>query len=57
MKHFIIEVTYTVPMEMIEQTVNEHRAFLQTGFDKGWLLASGPLVPRIGGMIIARRLL
>jgi uncharacterized protein YciI len=54
MKHFIIEITYTGTPEQIAATVNEHRAFLQTGYDKGWLLMSGPQNPKIGGIVIAR---
>ncbi len=54
MKHFIVELTYTVPVEQIGDTVTEHRSHLQIGFDRGWLLATGPKVPRTGGIIIAR---
>lgn len=54
MKHFIVEVTYTKPFEQVEPTLAEHRSFLQIGYDKGWLLCSGPQSPRIGGMIVAR---
>lgn len=54
MKHFIIEMTYTVPADDLADTVAEHRAFLQTGYDCGWLLFSGPQVPRVGGIIVAR---
>lgn len=54
MKHFIIEITYTGTAEEIGATVSDHRAFLQTGYDLGWLLVSGPQVPRTGGMIVAR---
>jgi uncharacterized protein YciI len=48
MKHFVIELTYTVPYEDLEAIRPAHRSFLQTGYDKGWLLMSGPLVPRPG---------
>ena len=54
MKHFIIEITYTAPLEKIDETLPFHREFLQTGYDKGWLLMSGPRNPRIGGIVIAR---
>jgi uncharacterized protein YciI len=54
MKHFIIEVTYTGTPEQIAATVTEHRAYLQKGYDKGWLLFSGPRSPRTGGMVVAR---
>jgi uncharacterized protein YciI len=54
MKHFMVEVTYTGTPEQIAATVTEHRAYLQIGFDKGWLLMSGPRSPRTGGIVIAR---
>ena len=54
MKHFIIDLQYTAPIEIINQVVDQHRQFLQTGYDKGWLLFSGPKEPRTGGVIVAR---
>lgn len=54
MKHFLIEIEYTAPMEIINMIVGEHRQFLQTGYDKGWLLMSGPKSPKTGGLVIAR---
>ncbi len=54
MAHFMLEITYTVPLEQIETKLAEHRTFLQTGYDQGWLLCSGPQNPRIGGIVIAR---
>ncbi len=54
LKHFLIEVIYTVPFEQLAETVGEHRAFLQGGFDRGLLLLSGPKNPRTGGIVIAR---
>lgn len=54
MKHFIIEVTYRIPVEQLGENLAEHRAFLQTGYAKGWLLCSGPQAPRLGGMVVAR---
>jgi uncharacterized protein YciI len=54
MKHFLVEITYTAPIEKIEAILPKHRAFLQTGYDRGWLLMSGPLNPRTGGIVIAR---
>ena len=54
MKHFLIEIQYTAPMEKIAEILPSHRAFLQTGYEKGWLLCSGPMVPKSGGVVIAR---
>lgn len=54
MKHFLVEITYTRPFEEIAPIVPQHRAFLQEGYDRGWLLMSGPMNPRVGGIVIAR---
>lgn len=39
---FVLLVTYTAPLERIDSVLAQHRNFLQTGYDKGFLLASGP---------------
>ncbi len=54
MKHFIVEIVYHAPIEKIEEIKPRHRAFLKTGYEKGVILMSGPQVPRIGGLIVAR---
>jgi uncharacterized protein YciI len=54
MKHFIIEITYTVPVENISTITPLHREFLKKGYDTGWLLMSGPQTPRLGGIVVAR---
>jgi len=54
LKHFVVEIIYKVPIEKVNEILPLHRQFLQTGYDQGIFLASGPQVPRIGGIIIAR---
>lgn len=54
MQHFLVEITYTVPFETLSEVVPEHRAFLQTGYEMGWLLMSGPQNPKTGGIVIAK---
>jgi uncharacterized protein YciI len=54
MKHFLVEIEYTAPLEIIDVIVGEHRKFLQTGYDQGWLLMSGPKIPKTGGIVIAQ---
>ncbi|EPG74128.1 hypothetical protein LEP1GSC058_2866 [Leptospira fainei serovar Hurstbridge str. BUT 6] len=54
MKFFLIELLYTVPLEKIDGAVVEHRNFLQTLYDKGILLLSGPKEPRVGGLIVGK---
>jgi uncharacterized protein YciI len=53
-RHCIIIITYTAPFEQVSQHIVDHRSFLQTGYDKGMLLLSGPQNPKIGGIIVAR---
>lgn len=54
MKHFIVEATYLVPFEQIKETIPQHRAFLQQGYDAGLFLCSGPKDPPTGGFLVAR---
>jgi uncharacterized protein YciI len=54
MKHFIVEITFTLPLEKIDEILPKHREFLQTGYNKGLLLMSGPKTPRVGGIVVAR---
>lgn len=53
-KHFLVEATYTAPLEKIREVTPEHRAFLQKGYDLGWFLCSGPQDPPVGGYLVAR---
>ncbi len=54
MKHFVVEVTYNVPFEQVLPTRAEHRAYLQTGYERGWLLISGAQASHTGGLVITR---
>lgn len=49
----VIELTYTAPIEAIDEHLATHREFLQKNYDAGILVASGPQNPRTGGIIIA----
>jgi uncharacterized protein YciI len=52
--HFIVELTYRVPFDDLAETLPDHRKYLQTAYDQGFLLFSGPQLPKIGGIIVAR---
>lgn len=54
MKHFLVQLDYKVPVESLGDTIRLHREFLQIGYEKGWLLMSGPRNPATGGIVIAR---
>jgi len=49
----IIQLSYKVDLQVLDGYLSAHRAFLDTLYQQGILIASGPLVPRTGGIIIA----
>lgn len=51
---FLIDLTYVKPFEEIDPLLEAHYAFLDKYYGNGTFLASGPKVPRTGGVIIAR---
>lgn len=51
---FVIEVTYKQPMEKVDTYLAEHRAFLETGYQQDYFIASGPQNPRTGGIILSQ---
>jgi len=51
---FIVLLDYLQPLEQIEAHLTEHREFLDRHFSSGLFLASGPKVPRTGGVILVK---
>lgn len=49
----IIELTYIRPIEDVEKHLEAHRAFLDTYYAQKVFIASGPKIPREGGIILA----
>jgi uncharacterized protein YciI len=55
MRHYLLEGRHVVPFEQrAPELIAAHRRFLQEGYDKGRFLLSGPSVPPLGGILIAR---
>jgi uncharacterized protein YciI len=54
MKHFIVEINYTKPLEKIAEITPLHREYLKTGYDSGMLLYSGRRADLKGGIVLAR---
>lgn len=50
---FIIQLTYKTPLSEVDKYLQAHREFLDYYYKQGLLLASGPMKPRTGGIIIA----
>ncbi|MGO9378955.1 MAG: YciI family protein [Dissulfurispiraceae bacterium] len=51
---FVILVNYIKPLTEIDANLEAHRRFLDEGYAAGYLLASGPRVPRTGGILLAQ---
>lgn len=51
---FIIILRYIVPLEKIDESRSAHVEFLDHYYAQGVFIASGPQVPRTGGVIISR---
>ncbi|MCQ4082769.1 YciI family protein [Streptomyces sp. RB6PN25] len=50
---FVLEVTYTAPIERVEAALPDHIAWLEKQYAAGYFLASGRKVPRDGGIMLA----
>lgn len=51
---FILILTYKAPMEKVLELLDAHCSFLDKYYAQGKFLASGPQVPRTGGIILCR---
>lgn len=50
---FIVDLHYIVSFDEIEPELDAHVEFLEENYASGHFIASGPKVPRSGGVIIA----
>ncbi len=50
---FIINLTYKVPLEKVDHYLEEHVQYLDEQYAQGNFLASGPKIPRDGGIILS----
>lgn len=50
---FIIKLTYKTPISEVDKYTQAHREFLDYHYKQGLLIASGPMKPKTGGIIIA----
>jgi uncharacterized protein YciI len=51
---FVAISTYRKPLEEVDKVAPAHAAWTARHYAAGRILGSGPLVPRTGGLIIAR---
>ncbi|MDE1161745.1 MAG: YciI family protein [Acidobacteriaceae bacterium] len=50
---YVITLIYRQPLDVVDRFRAEHHQFLDALYSDGTLLASGPQVPRTGGVLIA----
>ncbi|MGI5379605.1 YciI family protein [Streptomyces sp. CA-251387] len=50
---FVLELTYTAPLDAVDAVLEAHMAWLDEQYEKGLFLASGRKNPRDGGVILA----
>lgn len=50
---FIIELTYTKPLDVIDLYLQEHRAYIEKCCNANYIIAAGPKIPREGGILIS----
>lgn len=53
---FIVLLTYTAPLHVVDELLPAHREWLQAHYADGTFLLSGRQEPRTGGVILARGL-
>ncbi|WP_219115665.1 YciI family protein [Janthinobacterium sp. UMAB-56] len=53
---YIVLLHYVQPLAAIEAHLEEHRRFLDRHYAAGIFLASGPQMPRTGGVILVKGL-
>lgn len=53
---FVVLLHYLQPLADIEAFLQEHREYLERQYAAGHFVASGPQVPRVGGVILVRNL-
>ena len=50
---FIVKINYLAELSEIDQCLQAHRDFLEFHYKQGRFLASGPMTPRTGGIVVA----
>ncbi|MDI1351441.1 MAG: YciI family protein [bacterium] len=50
---FVVQLTYITSISEVDKYLQAHREFLDYHYMQGLLVASGPMKPRTGGIIIA----
>ncbi|GGM65485.1 YciI family protein [Dactylosporangium sucinum] len=50
---FVITLSYVADLDRIDEAMDDHREWVDGQFEDGVFVASGAMVPRTGGVILA----
>ncbi|GAA3350404.1 YciI family protein [Amorphoplanes nipponensis] len=53
---FVVTLTYVADLAQVDDALPDHIAWLDRQYADGVFAASGPRIPRVGGVILARDL-
>jgi len=51
---FIISLTYICDLKEVDKMLSKHIEYLKIQYEKGYFIASGRKIPRIGGIILSK---
>ncbi|OIN98405.1 MAG: GTP cyclohydrolase [Desulfovibrionaceae bacterium CG1_02_65_16] len=51
---YLVLLTYVKPASVIDELLPAHRKFLETNYEAGLFVLSGPREPRTGGVVLAQ---
>jgi len=51
---FIVSITYTVSLDLVDSLLEEHVKYLKIQYKQGNFIVSGRKVPRTGGIILSQ---
>ncbi|MCP5322614.1 MAG: GTP cyclohydrolase [Candidatus Paracaedibacteraceae bacterium] len=54
MKLFVVVLRYIQNLEIVDQLRHEHLDFMHECYNNNYFLLSGPMEPRLGGVILAQ---
>lgn len=53
---YVVLLEYAAPLDEVDSALPDHVEWLKEQYETGYFLASGPQVPREGGVILARQI-
>jgi len=51
---FLVKLIFKKPLDVVNEYLKSHRDFLEEGYQKDFFVVSGPINPRVGGVIVSQ---